>query len=89
MATGPSLPTHGVDPQPDVLFPSYHMYGVVKLLLFPLSLGALAVVSTGFDQAQFCQVVERYRVTFVFVVPPMLAVLSRHDGTSCSRRIPV
>ena len=85
----PSLPTHGVDPQPDVLFasfPSYQMYGVVKLLLFPLSLGAPALVSTDFDQARFGQVVKRYRVTFVFVVPPMLAVLSRHDGMSCSRR---
>ena len=88
----PSLPTRGVDPQPDVLFaslPYYHMYGVVKLLLFPLSLGAPAVVSTGFDPVRFCQAVERYRVTFVFVVPPMLVVLSRHDGMSCSRRVPV
>ena len=81
----PSLPDHTVDPQPDVFFgslPYYHIYGAVKLLLFPLSLGTPAVIMAGFDPVRFCQAVERYRATIVLVVPPMLVVLARHNGMS-------
>jgi 4-coumarate--CoA ligase len=78
----PSLPT-GKGPQPDVFFgslPYYHIYGAIKLLMLPLSLGTPAVVMAGFDPVLFCEAVGRYRATIVLVVPPMLVVLARHEG---------
>lgn len=86
----PSLPGDTKGPRPDVFFgslPYYHIYGAIKLLLFPLSLGTPAVVMAGFDPVQFCQAVERYRATIVLVVPPMLVVLARHEGMSLSFEI--
>lgn len=80
----PSLPKHRLGPQPDVFFgslPYYHIYGAVKLLLFPLSLGTPTVIIAGFDPLRFCEAVERYRATILLVVPPMLVVFARHDGT--------
>lgn len=79
----PSLPGDTKGLQPDVLFgalPYYHIYGAIKLLLFPLSLCTPVVVTAGFDPVRFCEAVERYRATILFVVPPILVVLSRHEG---------
>ena len=79
----PSLPRDTKGPQPDVIFgslPYYHIYGAIKLLLFPLSLGTPAVVMAGFDPMRFCEAVERYRATILLVVPPMMVVLARHEG---------
>ncbi|KAG9312085.1 AMP binding protein [Chiua virens] len=79
----PTLPKDRNDPQPDVFFgslPYYHIYGAIKLLVFPLSLGTPAVVMSGFDPVRFCEAVERYRATVILVVPPMLVVLARHDA---------
>ena len=73
----------GEGPQPDVFFgslPYYHIYGAVKLLMFPLSLGTPTVVMAGFDPVRFCEAVARYRATIILVVPPMLVVLARHQG---------
>ncbi|KAG9312087.1 AMP binding protein [Chiua virens] len=79
----PSLPKVENGPQPDVFLgsvPCYHMYGAIKLLVFPLSLGTPTVIMSGFDPARFCEAVERHRATVVFVVPPMLVVLARHNA---------
>lgn len=35
-----------------------------------------------FDPVVFCQTIERYKVTFVLIVPPILVVLARHPGTN-------
>ncbi|KAH0829185.1 AMP binding protein [Lanmaoa asiatica] len=79
----PSLPGNTKDPQPDVIFgslPYYHIYGAIKLLLFPVSLGTPAVIMAGFDPMRFCEAVERYRASVLLVVPPMLVVLARHEA---------
>ena len=83
----PSLSVDAKGQLPDVFFgtlPYFHIYGAIKLLLFPLSLGTPAVVMGGFDPMRFCEAVERYRATLVLVVPPMLVVLARHEGTCLS-----
>ncbi|KIJ65890.1 hypothetical protein HYDPIDRAFT_109959 [Hydnomerulius pinastri MD-312] len=79
----PSLPEGREGYQPDVLFgslPYYHIYGAIKLLHFPLALGVPAVVVAGFDPEKFCEAVEKYKASIVFVVPPMLVVFARHDA---------
>ena len=82
----PSLPTdYNQDSHPDVFFgslPYYHIYGAIKLLMFPLALGTPVVIIGGFDPVKFCEAVERYRASTLLVVPPMLVVLARHDGRS-------
>lgn len=80
----PSIPQQG---GVDVLFgclPFYHIYGGVKLLLLPLSLGTPSVVMAGFDPDSFCAAIERYRVTISLIVPPILVVFARHPGRSSS-----
>lgn len=72
-------------PPPDVFLgplPYFHIYGAIKLLFFPLSLGTPVVIMAGFDPVRFCEAVERHRATILLVVPPMLVVLARHQGMS-------
>ncbi|KAF9228386.1 AMP binding protein [Gyrodon lividus] len=79
----PSLPVGRDGYQPDVFFgslPYFHIYGAIKLLHFPLSLGTPTVITSGFDPVRFCEAVERYKATVVLVVPPMLVVFARHDA---------
>ena len=70
--------------QLDVFFgslPYFHIYGAIMLLLFPLSLGTPTVLIAGFDPMRFCEAIERYKATVLLLVPPMLVVLARHNGT--------
>lgn len=54
--------------------------GAVKLVLYPFYIGVPMVVMKRFEPVQFCKNVERYQVTFSFVAPPVLVVLTRHPG---------
>ncbi|KAK2463157.1 hypothetical protein APHAL10511_004812 [Amanita phalloides] len=62
------------------ILPFYHIYGAVKLLLFPFICGIPVVIQPRFDPVQFCANVERYRITISFVVPPVLVLLARHPA---------
>ncbi|KAH7883186.1 AMP binding protein [Phlebopus sp. FC_14] len=78
-----TLPAERHGYQPDVLYsplPYYHMYGAVKILLLPLVLGAPVIVTGAFDPVRFCEAVEKYRASIVFVVPPMFVVFARHEA---------
>ncbi|KIJ15492.1 hypothetical protein PAXINDRAFT_99370 [Paxillus involutus ATCC 200175] len=79
----PSLPEGRQGYQPDVFFgplPYFHIYGAIKLLHFPLSLGTPTVITSGFDPVRFCEAVERYKASIVLVVPPMFVVFARHNA---------
>ena len=54
--------------------------GAVKLLHWPMTLGAPVVMMSHFDPENFCAYVQKYKVTISLVVPPVLVVLSRHPG---------
>ncbi|KAN0131894.1 expressed putative fatty acid biosynthesis enzyme [Lactarius tabidus] len=72
-------------PRRDVMIgvlPYFHIYGVVKLLFYPFFCGFPVVVLPRFDPEQFCQSIERYRVTVAFVVPPIILGLVHHTATS-------
>ncbi|EEB94602.1 hypothetical protein MPER_06556, partial [Moniliophthora perniciosa FA553] len=60
------------------LLPFYHIYGLVKCLLFPLSLGVAAIIQQRFEPTQFCANIENYKITVALIVPPVLVVLARH-----------
>jgi len=54
--------------------------GAIKLLHFPFYCGTPVVIMNRFDPVQFCAIIEKYRVTVSFIVPPVLVVLARHPG---------
>ncbi|KAG6891499.1 hypothetical protein C0992_005638 [Termitomyces sp. T32_za158] len=60
------------------MLPFYHIYGMVELLHFPILCGIPVVIMLRFDPVNFCAYTERYRITTVLLVPPVLVVLSRH-----------
>ncbi|KAK7045638.1 hypothetical protein VNI00_007471 [Paramarasmius palmivorus] len=60
------------------ILPFYHIYGFVKSLLFPLLVGVPSVVQQRFEPVQFCENIEKYKVTISLIVPPVLVVLARH-----------
>ncbi|KAJ6454454.1 AMP binding protein [Mycena vitilis] len=62
------------------VLPFYHIYGVSNLLNFPLVIGCTVVIQTRFDPVQFCANIERYKIGFAFIVPPILVALARHPA---------
>jgi acyl-CoA synthetase (AMP-forming)/AMP-acid ligase II len=58
--------------------PFYHIYGLMVLLNATLAQGATCLVMPRFDPDQTLYLIEKYRVTDFFVVPPALLALSHH-----------
>lgn len=68
--------------------PFYHIYGLTILMNSGLAIGATQVIMSRFDPELTLRLVEKHRVTNLFVVPPALQVmaampdLSRFDTSS-------
>jgi len=60
--------------------PYFHIYGAVMLVHFPFYVGVPVVVQPRFEPVALCANIERYKVTTLFVVPPVLVVLARHEA---------
>lgn len=58
--------------------PMYHIYGATSLLFQGQKLGLTIVIEKRFDPIGFCSDIQKYKVTTVTVVPPVLVFLSRH-----------
>jgi acyl-CoA synthetase (AMP-forming)/AMP-acid ligase II len=58
--------------------PFYHIYGMMVLLNASLAQGATCLVMPRFDPDQTLYLIEKYRVSDFFVVPPALLALSHH-----------
>ncbi|GAV99220.1 amp binding protein [Lentinula edodes] len=63
-----------------IFLPFYHIYGAVSGLLFPIFCGTTTVIMARFDLIDFCVAVERYRITAVLVVPPVMLAIARHPA---------
>ncbi|KAJ3857742.1 AMP binding protein [Lentinula lateritia] len=63
-----------------IFLPFYHIYGAVSGLLFPIFCGTTTVIMPRFDLIDFCVAVERYRITAVLVVPPVMLAIARHPA---------
>lgn len=57
-----------------------HLSGVSNLLTSSFTIGAPVVIQTRFEPESFCANIEKYKVAYSFVVPPVLVVLARHPG---------
>jgi acyl-CoA synthetase (AMP-forming)/AMP-acid ligase II len=60
------------------VLPFFHLYGQVVLMAAALRQGATLVTMPRFDLEQFLAVLQDYRVSQAFVVPPIVLTLAKH-----------
>ncbi|KAF9890638.1 hypothetical protein FE257_005769 [Aspergillus nanangensis] len=58
--------------------PFFHIYGLTCLVHQTLYQGYELYVMQRFDLEKWCSHVQTYRITFVYVVPPVVLLLSKH-----------
>ena len=58
--------------------PFFHIYGIVSFLNLSLHLGATVVTMPRFDLEQYLQMVQKYGVTILHLVPPIVLALAKH-----------
>jgi len=60
------------------ILPFFHIYGLVVLMNFPLYFGGLCVTMPRFDLAEFLRLVQDYRLSHLYLVPPIVLALAKH-----------
>jgi acyl-CoA synthetase (AMP-forming)/AMP-acid ligase II len=59
------------------VLPFFHIYGLVVLMNLPLRSGATVVTMPRFDLQAFLRVVQDYRITRAWLVPPIVLALAK------------
>jgi acyl-CoA synthetase (AMP-forming)/AMP-acid ligase II len=59
------------------VLPFFHIYGLVVLMNIPLYCGATIVTMARFDLREFLRVIQDYRITRAWVVPPIVLALAK------------
>ena len=52
--------------------------GISALMHMPMYLGLSMLVTPKFDLPQFCQLIQTHRITFTYIVPPIVLLLAKH-----------
>ena len=60
------------------VLPFFHSYGLVVVMNIPLYRGATVVTMPRFDLAEFLRVIQDYRITRAWVVPPIVLAMAKH-----------
>ncbi len=60
------------------VLPFFHIYGMLVIMNFGLSVGATIVTMARFDLERFLWLIQEHRVTRVNVVPPIVVALGKH-----------
>jgi acyl-CoA synthetase (AMP-forming)/AMP-acid ligase II len=60
------------------LLPFFHIYGMTVIMAYGLYKGATIVTMPRFDLEQFLGLIQRYEVTYINVVPPIVQALAKH-----------
>ena len=60
------------------VLPFYHIYGMGAIVTVSLYRGATIVTVPRFDLEQFLSLIQKYKITRLNVVPPMLVALAKH-----------
>jgi len=60
------------------VLPLYHIYGLNVCMNQAIWLGAAQVVTPRFDVKEFCELIEKYQVTYSLCVPPIFLAVVRH-----------
>ncbi|KAL8727106.1 MAG: hypothetical protein Q9166_006293 [cf. Caloplaca sp. 2 TL-2023] len=70
----------GPDGQGDRLLaflPFYHIYGLTCLIHQAMNSGFLLVVMAKFDIERFCAIIQDFKITYAYIVPPVVLLLSK------------
>jgi acyl-CoA synthetase (AMP-forming)/AMP-acid ligase II len=62
------------------VLPFFHVYGLCVVMNLGLLAGATLVTMPRFELGQFLDLLERYRVTRAYVVPPIVLALAQHPA---------
>ncbi|KAF2499277.1 4-coumarate-CoA ligase 2 [Lophium mytilinum] len=62
--------------------PFFHIYGLTCLIHNALRAGLTLYVLPKFSLDAFCDIIQTYRVTFAYVVPPVVLLLAKHPDVS-------
>ena len=60
------------------VLPFFHIYGLMSIMNASLYSGATVVTMPRFDLAEFLRVVQDYRITAAYVVPPIVLAMAKH-----------
>ncbi|PMD39642.1 acetyl-CoA synthetase-like protein [Hyaloscypha variabilis F] len=58
--------------------PFFHIYGLTCLIHQAMHAGLTLIVMSKFDLAKFCSHIQTHRITFVYVVPPVVLQLGKN-----------
>lgn len=64
------------------LLPFYHIYGLVVILHTEIYLGNTIVLMPGFDLENFLNVTEKYQISKMFLVPPLVVRLTKDPSVA-------
>ncbi|KAI5821260.1 hypothetical protein BZA77DRAFT_340682 [Pyronema omphalodes] len=57
--------------------PFFHIYGLTCLIMHNVYSGKKTVVMERFDIEKFCKLVQEYKITYSYVVPPVVLLLAK------------
>ncbi|THH30875.1 hypothetical protein EUX98_g3326 [Antrodiella citrinella] len=60
------------------ILPFYHIYGACNLMALPFAAGFPVVICAKFEPITCFQYIEKYKITMMLVVPPIVLVMARH-----------
>lgn len=58
--------------------PFFHIYGLVPIMSTVLYLGARNIIMPKFDLQDYLTIIQKYKITSLLLVPPVMVLLSRH-----------
>lgn len=61
------------------VLPFFHIYGLTCLVQQPLHRGIEVVVMPGFDLKLFLASIQKHKITYIYVAPPIIVRLSRDE----------
>ncbi len=59
------------------VLPFFHIYGLTGLIHQPLQRGIEEVVMPAFDLKKFLEAIQKHKITFIYVAPPVIVRLAR------------
>src|SRR5450759_666040 len=62
------------------VLPFFHIYGMVVVMNLSLHLGATVVSMPRFDLEECLRTLEKYRVSYAYIVPPIMLALAKHPS---------
>ncbi|KAK5658783.1 hypothetical protein OQA88_1594 [Cercophora sp. LCS_1] len=77
------LPVGGEDGLGDKqlgVLPFFHIYGLACCVLLSVYSGWQLVVMERFDMVRMLEAIQRFRITFVYVPPPVVLAFSKHEA---------